>query len=131
MKRYLLILALSVLLLAGLNLRNRTVIATSADFPIAEQTALSQQDDSHRADIARQANSLFAPPSSMRTVAQNDNNEQSSHPQTLATIIFTPQSESETVSEPIPHDNLFQIACGGTFDRVSDYYVYALRRIII
>jgi hypothetical protein len=130
MKRYLLILALSVLLLAGLDLRNRTVIATSADFPTAEQVYLGQQDDSHRTDIARQANSLFAPPST-RTIASGENHGAGTHLQRFVTIIFTPQVEPQTVLRPTPRDNFFRIAGSGSFDRPSDYYVFALRRIVI
>ncbi|MDR0907521.1 MAG: hypothetical protein LBM63_02775 [Rikenellaceae bacterium] len=130
MKRYLLILALSVLLLAGLNLRNRTVIATSVDFPIAEQTALCQHDNSHRADIARQASSLFAPPS-MRTICSGESHGASTHLQRFATLAFTPQLEPQKLILLAPRNNFFRIFCCGAFDRATDYYIFALRRIVI
>jgi hypothetical protein len=130
MKRYLLILALSVLLLAGMNLRENSVIVTSADFPTSEQVYLGQHDDSHRAEIARQANSLFAPPST-RTIASGENHHTGTHLQRFATITFTSQVSPLAALRPTPCDNLFRIAGSGSFGRATDYYVFALHRIVI
>jgi hypothetical protein len=130
MKRYLLIFGFAVLMLAGLNLRENTAIVTSVDFPISEQLSFTQHDNSHKAEIARQANSLFAPPST-RTIASGEHNEVNARPQEVATIIFTTQTGSETLSPPTPADSFTIIACNGSFDRASDYYVFALRRIIV
>jgi hypothetical protein len=130
MKRYLLIFGLSVLLLAGFNLRNNSVIVTSVDFPIAEQTALSQQDDSHRADVAREASSLFAPPST-RIITSGERGHVNARPLTLLTIVFTPSGTFRTHLGEVGSDTYGRIACNGSFDRAADYYVYALRHIII
>jgi hypothetical protein len=130
MKRYLLILALSVLLLAGFNLRENSVIVTSVDFPTSEQVYLGQHDDSHRAEIARQASSLFAPPS-MRTICSGESHGASTHLQRFVTLTFTPQVSPLAALRPAPRDNFFRIAGVGSFDRATDYYVFALRRIVI
>lgn len=128
MKKHLLIFFLATLLAAGLNERNRSVAVVSADFPTSVRTVLSQKDDSGRMETAREANSLFVPPSTNNS-ASGDQSQQSFRIRHFVTLEFTPAAVRDI---PVPAaDPVSIIACNGAFHRASDYYVYTLRRIVI
>lgn len=131
MKKHLLIFGFAVLLLAGLNLRNNTA-PTFVNFPTGEQALLSRHDDSRNAGIIRDANSLFAPPAPLRTVADGENNNQLNlRFHSTETTANTPQLQAWTLSEPVSDVPALTIACNGAFRRPADYYVYTLRHIVI
>lgn len=130
MKRYLLILGFALLLLTGLNLRNRTVIATSADFPTSERTLLTPRDDSRSVDITREANSLFAPPP-VRTAVSGDDSRHNLRIRLADAVTFASRIQVRTQPGPLPVNDLPTIAGNGAFHRAADYYVYTLRRIVI
>lgn len=130
MKRYVIIFSLATLLMAGLNLRNRTALPTSADFPASEPTVLSQTDDARNMDIAREANSLFAPPST-NNVVSGENAPHNFQVRLPETVSFNPQPRLKIDSGPSSGLQFLTVACNGVFQRAADYYVYSLRRIVI
>lgn len=130
MKKHLLIFCLAVLSLAGFNLRNRTAVATSAEFPTSEQVSLGMRDDSHGIGLAREANSIFAAPSP-QTAVSGDDNQQNIRVRSAQAFTFTPRTNVKSLSEQITGRSCLTIAGNGTFGRAADYYVYTLRRIVI
>ncbi len=128
MKKHLLIFFLAALLAVGLNERDNNRVA-SADFPVSAQMTLAQKDDSGSVETAREANSLFVPPTAHNASAA-DHNRQDLRIRNSEAIVFTSVAAVRDVPVPAVATS-YIIARNGAFHRPSDYYVYTLRHIVV